>query len=150
MKMKPFALLPIAILAACASHKPATVDDLVATDRAFSDYSAQHGPHAAWDKFLDDKAIEMSGGQDFVFDKATTLKGFEGFPETTSLTWEPIGGDIAASGDIGYTYGRFVVKSNPAGGTARESHGKYVTIWKHEPDGSWKVVFDGGNSTPAK
>ncbi|HKI74614.1 MAG TPA: DUF4440 domain-containing protein [Pseudomonadales bacterium] len=136
----------LTLLTACATRTPASVDDLIATDRAFSEFSAQHGPHAAWDKYLDDKAVDMSAGQDFVFDKATTLKGFDGFPATTSLTWTPIGGDIAKSGDLGYTFGRYIVK-NSAGSASRESHGKYVTVWKRQADGAWKVVFDGGNTS---
>lgn len=138
------------LVASCATTRHATVDDLMATDRAFSDYSAKHGPHAAWDKYLIDKAVEMSPGQDFVFDKATTMKGFEQFPETASLTWTPIGGDIAKSGDVGYTYGRYLVKSMSPDGKIRVSNGKYITVWKRQADGSWKAVFDGGNPTPSK
>ena len=136
------------MLSACASHPLATVSDLIATDRAFSDYSAQHGPHAAWDKYLDDAAVDMSAGRDFVFGKATTLRGFEDFPGTASLTWTPIDGKIAKSGDMGYTYGRYVM-TRSTGSKSHVSHGKYITIWKRQADGSWRVVFDGGNSSPA-
>jgi ketosteroid isomerase-like protein len=56
------------------------------------------------------------------------------------LTWEPLGGDVAKSGDMGYTYGTYIMKDS-----ASESHGTYVTVWRKDPDGKWKFVLDSGN-----
>jgi ketosteroid isomerase-like protein len=56
------------------------------------------------------------------------------------MTWRPTEGDIAASGDLGYTIGRW--EFTGAEGSAR---GSYVTIWRRQPDGSWKVVVDIGD-----
>jgi len=125
-----------------------TGEDLMAVDKEFSDFSEANGPYAAWDKFLLDDTIGLPEGQDFSWDKATTLEGFAAFPETASLTWTPLGGDVAESGELGYTYGRYVARSTSPEGEPRESHGKYFTVWKLQEDGSWKVVLDGGNSNP--
>ena len=45
--------------------------------------------------------------------------------------------DVAASGDMGYAYGRLELADAPPGGPPIY----YVRVWRHEPDG-WRVVLD--------
>ena len=66
------------------------------------------------------------------------------------LTWRPVGADISASGDLGYTYGTFEFRSKDKNGKPTVEHGKYTSIWKKQNDGSWKVVLDMGNASPAQ
>lgn len=66
-----------------------------------------------------------------------------------SLTWEPIEAVVSASGDLGYTLGRWRSRSVHADGKTVTGQGKYVTIWKKQKDGSWKAAVDIGNTTPA-
>ena len=63
------------------------------------------------------------------------------------LTWTPVGADISASGDLGYTYGTYEFSSKDKDGKTVVDHGKYTSIWKKQGDGSWKVVLDMGNSS---
>lgn len=61
-----------------------------------------------------------------------------------SLSFEPSKADVAASGDIGYTTGTY--NSTMAG--VKEA-GKYVTAWKKQADGQWKVMEDIFNADSA-
>jgi ketosteroid isomerase-like protein len=65
-----------------------------------------------------------------------------------SLRWQPVAADIAASGDLGYTYGTYQNSSPGADGKPEVRTGMYVTIWKKQADGSWKAVVDLGSSAP--
>ncbi len=65
-----------------------------------------------------------------------------------TLEWRPVKADIAASGELGYTYGTSDMKRKDASGKEIASKGKYTTIWKKQPDGSWKVALDIG--TPSQ
>jgi len=65
-----------------------------------------------------------------------------------SLLWTPVAADIAKSGDLGYTWGTYALHSTDADGKLRVSHGKYITVWKKQPDGSWKFVMDIANPGP--
>jgi len=49
------------------------------------------------------------------------------------------------AGDLGYTLGTWRSTRYNDAGRGHVSTGKYVTIWRKQADGSWKVVFDGGN-----
>jgi ketosteroid isomerase-like protein len=57
-----------------------------------------------------------------------------------TMTWEPKGGDIASSGDMGFTYG--VYKVATADTTLK---GTYLNVWRKQADGKWKFVIDTGN-----
>ncbi|HSM61388.1 MAG TPA: DUF4440 domain-containing protein, partial [Longimicrobiales bacterium] len=66
-----------------------------------------------------------------------------------SLRWEPLRADIAASGDLGWTTGTFVSEGPGPDGEVRTGQGRYVSVWRRQADGSWKVVMDLGNPTAA-
>jgi hypothetical protein len=55
-----------------------------------------------------------------------------------TLTWRPV--TSGARGDLGFSLG--TAEFTPRGGAPE--HETYCTIWKHEADGSWKVLFDIG------
>jgi len=60
-----------------------------------------------------------------------------------TLSWKPVGADVAAAGDLGYTWGNWKYKAPDT-----TYYGNYFTAWKKQKDGSWKVALDGGNSSP--
>jgi hypothetical protein len=70
--------------------------------------------------------------------------------EGTSLTWTPVYADIAASGDLGYTVGEYIATGRGPSGAAVQRFGKYLTVWKKQPDGTWKFLIDGGSPSPKK
>lgn len=55
---------------------------------------------------------------------------------------------MSPAGDMGYTWGHYEGRSKDPDGNARVTAGRYFTIWRKEPDGSWKVVLDASNEEP--
>ena len=56
----------------------------------------------------------------------------------TGLDWRPAYAGIARSGDFGFTTGPFQIRG-------REGIiGHYFTVWRRQPDGGWKWIFDAG------
>jgi ketosteroid isomerase-like protein len=64
------------------------------------------------------------------------------------LTWEPIFADIAHAGDLGYTTGPWEYKSSSSD-EKPSAYGQFLSIWKKQADGNWKVVLDGEIDNPA-
>ena len=56
---------------------------------------------------------------------------------TFKLDWEPQGGDMAKSGDMGFTYGLYTLK-----GDSTQQQGTYITVWRKQDDGKWKFLLD--------
>jgi ketosteroid isomerase-like protein len=63
-------------------------------------------------------------------------------PAGTTLQWVPDFVDAAASGDLGYTYGKFVYTRFDSAGNLEQITGIFHTVWKKREDGSWKYVWD--------
>ena len=62
------------------------------------------------------------------------------------ISWIPTMADASRSSDLGYTQGTYEMTFKDAGGKQVSDKGKYVTVWKRQPDKSWKVVADIFNS----
>ena len=67
-----------------------------------------------------------------------------------SLAWKPTFAEISRSGDLGYTTGTYESRGKDAQGKPTLRTGRYVTIWKKQADGSWKVVLDTGHPDAEK
>ncbi|TMB25266.1 MAG: DUF4440 domain-containing protein [Deltaproteobacteria bacterium] len=59
------------------------------------------------------------------------------------LEWQPTRAEVSQSGELGWTTG--VSRSVTPDG---ERRGKYITIWRKQADGTWKVSADLGNQGP--
>jgi uncharacterized protein (TIGR02246 family) len=60
-----------------------------------------------------------------------------------ALSWIITDIDVARSGDIAYERGTWqLTATDPATTKPVATRGEYVTIWKKQADGSWKVAFD--------
>jgi ketosteroid isomerase-like protein len=55
---------------------------------------------------------------------------------------------MGPSGDMGYTWGHFEGHSKDAAGNDVTVKGRYITVWKKQADGSWKVALDAGANEP--
>jgi len=54
-----------------------------------------------------------------------------------AIQWTPTKAEVSAAGDVGYTVGTYEASMNGA-----TEKGKYVTVWKKQSDGTWKVAED--------
>ncbi|MBI1741556.1 SgcJ/EcaC family oxidoreductase [Candidatus Acetothermia bacterium] len=63
---------------------------------------------------------------------------------TVQLTLETK--DVDSRSDLAYEVGGYTLKIQPKSGSAMTDMGKYVTIWKRQTDGSWKIAVDTWNS----
>lgn len=63
-------------------------------------------------------------------------------PAGPSLTWEPYESEIASQGDLGYTRGKFLFEGKDAAGKAMTERGEYLSVWRKQPDGAWRIVVD--------
>jgi len=62
--------------------------------------------------------------------------------EGHKLEWTAEYVDAAASGELGYTYGHYVYSLTDSAGKPVEYKGNFHTVWKKQPDGNWKFVWD--------
>jgi ketosteroid isomerase-like protein len=58
--------------------------------------------------------------------------------------------DVGRSGDVAYEVGKVLLTIQPEGKEPTTEQAKYVVVWKHEADRSWKLHRDIWNSLPSK
>lgn len=76
-----------------------------------------------------------------VVGKEATRAAFAARPE--ALRWQNTSGGVSSSGDLGYTYGRYEMKSG-----AEAENGNYLRIWRKQANGKWRIVLDLLNPIP--
>ena len=119
---------------------------LLKADRDFSALSAQQGFPAAVTAWFAEDAVELPNKENPVIGKSAILANLAAQPAPGFLSWEPRRAE--ASGDLGYTWGEYKLQYRENGGVAQMKTGKYVSIWKRQADGGWKVIVDIGNPGP--
>ena len=118
--------------------------EIVDTERAFAAMAKAEGIPEAFLAYAAEEAVLMRNNS-LVTGKEEMAAFFENQSPRTgqiSLNWEPDFVDVAGSGDLGYTYGKFVFSMTDSTGVTRENTGVFHTVWKRQPDGSWKFVWD--------
>jgi len=135
-------LIGIIILSCSGAVKNGSGGSLLKTDRDFSEMSVKEGMFKAFLFFMAEDGVILRDNSFPSKGKEDLRKRFEGRSDTSFvLSWEPVYEEIAESGDLGYTYG---IHSNLDKATGKITKGTYITIWKKQPDNSWKFVLDAG------
>jgi ketosteroid isomerase-like protein len=109
---------------------------------------AARGGAAFADWFAED-GVALSNGKAPIVGRVAIVRSAVWSPKEYQLSWTPTDAVMGPSGDMGYTWGHFEGHSKDANGNPVSDSGRYMTIWRKQPDGNWKVVFDAGaNDAP--
>jgi ketosteroid isomerase-like protein len=129
----------LATIAGLGAQTPAeAVRAMVEAERRFYEAGQEKGTRAAFLEFLADDAIVFRPGP------ANGKEVWNKRAETgLDLVWEPTFAAISRSADFGYDAGPSKWRANKA---EKEftGYGHFVSIWKKQKDGSWKVALDCG------
>jgi len=117
--------------------------ELINADIAMSDLAMKEGFNHSIFLNADTNIVKFQENRLPLIGKNKLAIILEKNADIKTLSWKPVGADVAASGDLGYTWGNWKYQ---APDTAY--YGNYFTAWKKQKDGSWKVALDGGNSSP--
>ncbi|MEJ1963251.1 MAG: DUF4440 domain-containing protein [Gammaproteobacteria bacterium] len=74
-----------------------------------------------------------------------------GFPEGYAIKMDTVKVEVAASGDLGYAFGTYEQTApDPKTHALADSVGKWMVVFRKQPDGSWGAVADTYNVDPPK
>jgi ketosteroid isomerase-like protein len=154
--MRNLALAVILCSVWCGIAQAGPREDLIAADQAFSRLSVDKGSNAAFLAYLaDDGRIFGTGNELPIYGKAEAIKRFadpksgNGDPRLNVLSWEPDAAGASADGGLGWTDGHWVFESGPDDiGRRHYITGHYLTVWKKDAAGVWKVQADMGTTDP--
>lgn len=101
-----------------------------------------------WMSYFAEDATAFPSGKPLIHGKAALREYYGAAIFSTpgiTIDWRPVKSDAAASGDMGYTIGTAEFRWPDKDGKTVTRPGKYLTVWKKQKDGTWKVVADLGN-----
>ena len=114
------------------------VGELIASENYFASLVKNKGLRKAFLKMSGENAIVFRPGpvsvQKFYGEQPDSIGG--------SLSWEPVLARVCKSGDWGFTSGPYVYK--PSDSSSTTYYGDYLSIWKKNSKGVWKLALDIG------
>jgi ketosteroid isomerase-like protein len=124
-----------------ASHENLKAE-IFAVEKEFCEMARSDGVEKAFVHFAADSAVILRRNQ-LVKGKEAIRRQYGSFPRKgVILEWTPDFADVSASGDLGYTYGKYTLTSTDSIGHTSLSEGTFHTVWKRQPDGKWRFVWD--------
>ena len=111
--------------------------DLRATEEAFAQTMADRD-HQAFVSFLSEETV-FFGRSGEIRGKEAVAAAWKPLYEAPGapFSWQPESATVLESGTLGLTSGPIFTPDGSRVGT-------FNSVWRREPDGSWKVVFDRG------
>lgn len=150
--MRQAALCLTIFLAACAEKAP--VDTREADAKIIRDAEAAMMKAAssrdldAFVAFYTDDASILSPNAPIFTGKQPIKDGLKPMlaDPQFSLVLVPNRVEVAKSGDLAFTQGPYKMSFSDIRGNKFEDEGKYLTVWRKLPDGTWKIIEDTMNS----
>jgi ketosteroid isomerase-like protein len=146
--------LPIIVAALAVSSCSSQQPDVAATINDLRDLDAKLGQAidakdaSAIAAFYADNAILMPTAEPVVRGKAAITEEWKHILAIPAFANESkLGGvEVASASDLAYTYGSYRSRLMGEDGKLVMEPGKWLTIWKKQPDGRWQIVLDTYNT----
>jgi len=148
--------LASALLAGCARN-PEDVStetakqQILAQEQAWNEAYAKRDSEALAGFFAEDAAMAYPGaqlvrGQDKIRETSAEFAN----DENLNVSFKANRVEVAESGELAYSRGQYLMTAtNPQTNQPESTQGYYLTVWKRQPDGTWKAVEDFVTPGPA-
>jgi ketosteroid isomerase-like protein len=151
MSQRPLTLMTVVLLAillpACTgTTSRAAREELLAVDAKFAALVEEKGLSVYEDYFAED-AVSLPAFEPMVEGKAAIIETYRPYYNSSKfrLRWKPTRAEVSEDNRFGFTIGHYEVTYVNDQGVSVTRIGKYVTVWRKDWDGRWKVVVDGGS-----
>jgi ketosteroid isomerase-like protein len=120
--------------------------ELLSKDIEFSEYCVKNGINESFTNYIADDGVLLRPNHHPVVGKDSVIKLLNNKNKNNlTMRWKPSYAFVAKSGELGYTYGVYELSDAAPDGAVISSSGTYVSIWKKDSSGNWKLALDCGN-----
>jgi len=135
-------LTAISMLVSCSPDREKAKSEILETEKDFEKMVAARGMAYAFSYYAADHGVVNLNGHLLRGKEAIRNHYMKWEDEDVSLKWEPEYMDVASSGDMGYTFGRYTFTVTDYYGKVTRSEGIFHRVWKKQDDGTWRFVWD--------
>jgi ketosteroid isomerase-like protein len=111
--------------------------------------AAQAHDMVTLDSYYADDATVLPANEEMITNKGGATKYWmDHLTPNVEVSWSPMYVEAAKGGDMVYVLGSYTMTTKPVKGKGATvtDHGKYLSVWKKQADGSWKAEADTWNS----
>ncbi len=135
-------------LFSCQQEKPkpdpeSLKKEIIQMERSFRDDLQSKGAAYAFHAYAAPDAVIKRENDTLIIGKEA-IKQYYSQPAYLHATanWEADYTDVSADGTLAYTYGKYTWTGRDTAGKEFNYYGIFHTVWKKQPDGTWKYVWD--------
>ncbi len=147
--MKWLVVILVSIVMGWCTNKSSKQDkaqykqEIIQAEHDFAKMVKEQGLQAGFAFFADSNAVMRRADESLIIGKTAIEEHFgKSRYKDAILEWEVDFVDVAESGDLGYTYGRYTFVAKDSMGNLVKSAGVFHTVWKRQGDGTWRYVWD--------
>lgn len=144
-------ILPFLILIIVSCNPKIDIEQekekLLQTDINFSNRSVEVGNHQAFLEFASPDVVLLKPNSYPIVGKPALKQLYSELSDSSyQLSWKPSYGRVSELGDLGYTFGTYLLEITKGDQKGQISRGTYCSIWEKNIKGKWRFVLDTGNS----
>lgn len=129
-----------------AVYAQGNIKALAQTELEFAKEMQTSGIKKGWLKYLDSNAIRFTKANQ----PENAFKYWQNNERPGTFDWAPELTEVSSSGNFGYTTGLIAYYKSMDISKPAEYYGGYISVWKRNADGEWKVIFDIGTGYPVQ
>ena len=119
------------------------IEEIRKIEKQFEDDLNKMGADFAFEKYAAPNAVIKRQNDSLIYGpKAIKQYYSNDIYKTAKAFWSPDYIDVSQDGTMAYTYGKYHWKMSGKSGEVQEFSGIFHTVWKKQPDGTWKYVWD--------
>ena len=143
-------LIPVLFIVTMSCNPQTNIEQekekLLQTDIDFSNRSVEVGNHQAFLEFASPDVVLLKPNSYPIIGKPALKQLYAELSDSNyRLTWKPSYGRVSESGDLGYTFGIYLLEITKGEQKRQISQGTYCSIWEKNATGEWRFVLDTGN-----
>jgi ketosteroid isomerase-like protein len=121
-----------------------------AADVSWSKAAQAHDMSAVYSYYANG-AVVLPANSEMSTNKVTLQKVWsQMLTKDTDLSWTPMWVEASKSGELVYVVGSYTLTTKASKGKpASSEHGKYMSVWKRQADGTWKAEATSWNADAA-
>ena len=144
-------ILPFVLILIVSCNPKINMDQerekLLQTDIDFSNRSLAVGNHKAFIEFASPDVVLLKPNSYPIIGKKAMRELYAELSDSNyRLTWKPSFGKVSKSGDLGYTFGIYLLEITEGENKGEVRQGTYCSIWEKNAKGEWRFILDTGNS----
>lgn len=123
--------------------REAVKQEILKTEKAFEAMAAEKGIAVAFSFFAAENGVIKRQNDTLITGKENIFRYYDTERmRKATVQWTPDAIEISDDGSMASTYGKYLWRIAGEKGDAAEFRGVFHTVWKKQPDGTWRYIWD--------